>query len=153
VTGAPSAAVRAAIGCWEFTKGATYLDDRVPPGSAVELDTTTDPREQPPEHYLLRVVPLDSSKARSVRLSGWGISASDDKRVLMFIGDGFSGVTMRLRIRDNLLSGTARGYTDVVPNFSFRHLVRARRVVCPDRPGEQVTLGDSQVSIRRQMKE
>lgn len=130
VTRSLSPAARAAIGCWRFTKGSTYLDDRVPIGSIVALDSATDSEATPPKRYLLRVLPLDSANARSVRLSGWGISRGDNKRVLIFIGDGFSGVSMQLRLRDSMLSGTARAYTDVVPNFSFRHLVRARRVSC-----------------------
>ncbi|HEY2855997.1 MAG TPA: hypothetical protein VGJ18_24370 [Gemmatimonadaceae bacterium] len=99
----------------------------MPNGSVVELDSL---KHRWTERYTLRVLPLESVDARSVRVSGWGIDASDDKQILMFIGDGFTGISLRLQLGDSALSGTARGYADK-PSFSFRHSVRARRVVCP----------------------
>lgn len=129
----PTPTMRAAVGCWRFERGSEYLDNRVPNGSVVVLNTVTDPQEERPDRYLLSVLPLDSANVRSVRLSGWGASAGDDKRILIFLGDGFTGVALRLRLRDSLLTGTARRYTDAFPSFSFRHAVRARKVDCPTR--------------------
>jgi len=127
--------VRAAAGCWRFEKGATHLDDRLPIGSVVQLDSAPDRRWETAtlREFELHVVPLDSADTRSVRASGWGASAGDDKQIIMFLGDGFTGVALRLTLHDSLLSGTARGYADAFPNFSFRYLVGARRVACPAR--------------------
>jgi hypothetical protein len=129
----PLPVVRAAAGCWQFDKGEQFVVDRVPAGSVVQLDSAVDDRLSSSEkafEYRVRVLPFDSANQRSSRLSGWAVDSTDEQLILLWIGDGFTGASFRLRLRDARLTGTLRGYADV-PSFSFRHSVGAHRVACP----------------------
>jgi hypothetical protein len=125
---------RAVVGCWQFDRGAKFLEDRVASGSVVQLDSVVDSSwtaDRAPTAYRVRVLPVDSAKVRRVRDSGWGLDAADDRLIRVWIGDGFSGSRLRLRLHDTLLTGDVRGYSDVSPDLSFRHSVRGRQVACP----------------------
>lgn len=133
ISDTPSPTERIVAGCWRFDKGADLVAERVPTGAVVELRDSIDTRwgsDDRAAFLQLRVLPLNSVDARSVRLSGWGPDSADDDGIQAWIGDGFSGLRFHLRLRDSLLSGTVRRYTDMWPDFGFRHSVRARRVAC-----------------------
>ena len=127
-------AIRPAAGCWRFDRGTDRLQERISPGSMIHLDTVPAPQfaQGGGRFELLRVgvVPADSNAARRTRVSGWGLDSADAGLLHIHIGDGFTGLAFRMRLQADTLRGSARAYTDVSPDFSFRHAARAVRVPC-----------------------
>jgi hypothetical protein len=128
-----SSTAQLATGCWRFELGADVFEERVPSGAAVRLEPAGVPitnGKLSTDVRRLRIVPLDSATRRWVGVSGWGIDSIDDRLVHLWIGDGFTGFSFRLRLRDGAFAGTVRAYSDVGPDLALRHRVRAVRVGC-----------------------
>ena len=124
--------LKSAEGCWRFDLGANHFRDRVPTGGIIFLDSVKDSIYAYDAFVLhVAVVPSDSSVAGRTRLSGWGADSADVQLLHLWLGDGFTGASFRLRQYGDTLKGSVRGYTDVSPSFSREHGVRALRALCP----------------------
>jgi hypothetical protein len=127
-------AVLRAAGCWRFDHGANHATKRVPLGAVVFLDTVLIWRGDSAASRSLRasVIPADSNIAQGARRSGWGVDSADAGLVHLWIGDGFTGLSFRLRQDGDTARGDVRGYADI-PHFlpPRKHAVRAVHVACP----------------------
>jgi hypothetical protein len=121
--------VRAVAGCWRFLEGPQLLSDRMSDTSVLRLDSL--PGRMASDELTLRMLPATAGQERLTKLSGWGVEARDSAVIRIWLGDGFSGVTMDVRNRGDSLVGYAHEYTDTDELWSFPHAVVAARRVCP----------------------
>ena len=125
---APRSAVdHPALGCWQIT-GMGHDDPFLPNGVRFQFA----PDVVGPADYPLdsAIVATDSVRPSSLqRLSAvWAPFVSGDS-IYFGIGDGFSGVDLRLSLGGDTLVGYGRPYTDF-PAVSQRYRVVAHRVAC-----------------------
>jgi hypothetical protein len=110
-------------GCWQFSSS---LDEYLPSGLTVRFDTSL---AHAKDSVFLRLVVQDSSLDKRIRLSGWAL-AKDTTQLAVFWGNGFSGLTLRLTVRNDTLRGRAYRFVDV-PALRSSFPVTATRVSCP----------------------
>jgi hypothetical protein len=127
--------VRAAVGCWHIAGWAGPTRRWLPGDATLYLDSAFAERmDTIAAPTILRVdrLRVDSAvqERAPLKLSGWGVEA-ESRRLIVWLGDGFTGVSMRLRQHGDKLGGTARSYTDTWPAISIPEPVRAVRVSCP----------------------
>ena len=120
--------VGAAVGCWEL-RPAGWDAGHLRGPRVVSLDTAVARPDSPygDRHLLrLRVSPLDSVASR---LTHWAPYGRDS--LYVHLGDGFTGVQLRLMLRNDSLHGRGFATTDVVPAIRHGGAVHGTRVPCP----------------------
>jgi hypothetical protein len=128
VSGAIPASALAASGCWKFTRPTAFIRDLELDSSVLQLDTAISNRGHA---MILRVVPPTIRQAQLSRLSGWGVEARDSSTMVIWLGNGFSGVSMEMKQRGAELVGYGRQFTDFGPPWRIPRNALAQRVPCP----------------------
>jgi len=122
-----------ANGCWIFERSPRVLSRWVRPGTRVHFDSISfDPAAADSATREFRVKFFgDTGESDGPRLSGWGMNKP--QRIIAWMGNGFEGVELRLKLRGDILTGNATAFTDQVPSTVgwFSHPVRASRIACP----------------------
>jgi hypothetical protein len=116
----------AGVGCWEL-RPEGWNPGHLSGPRVVRLDTVRARENLHGDTLLLRlrVSPRDSMASR---FSHWAPHARGDA-LYLHIGDGFTGVQLRLTVRNDSLRGRGYTTTDVVP--SLRRVGRVRGVHVP----------------------
>lgn len=133
--------ILAAVGCWRIVGWAGPTRRWLPDSATLYLDSTpTERMDSTVAPTILRVdrLRVDSAvqERAPLKLSGWGVE-SGSKRLVVWLGDGFTGVRMRLRQHGDMLHGTARSFSDSWPDVGLPEPVRAARVSCPAEASQQ----------------
>jgi hypothetical protein len=112
--------------CWEV-RGLGWRDAFLPPGLHVRFDTAR-AGERPSPWRLLHVESADTGFTSHLRIARWA-PYEDRDSTFAVLGDGFTGLELRLGVRVDSLSGRAQRFADT-PHIRSGGPVRAISVPC-----------------------
>lgn len=113
------------VGPWTVTGAHMGLT----PPSEFRLDTTRSPSQWDASRRGRAVTSI--SPLRDVRFSSWQATARDT--IFVSWSNGFAGAGLRLAVRGDSVSGTARTFSDARTEFPDPTApARGRRIDCPD---------------------
>jgi hypothetical protein len=113
-----------AVGCWQIAERLW---------SDVRIDTLVLHLDSVPEdslHLRVTLAPPDSAVRRRTSFSRWGIYDSHTDSVYVVLGDGLTGLALRLRIAGDALEGGAYSFVDFSPAPRRSRAVSGLRIPC-----------------------
>jgi hypothetical protein len=112
--------------CWEV-RGLGWRDSFLPPGLHVRFDTAR-AGERVSHWRLLHIESADTGFTSHLRIARWAPYEGRDS-IFAVLGDGFTGLELRLGVRVDSLSGRAQRFADT-PHIRSGGPVRAISVQC-----------------------
>jgi hypothetical protein len=113
-----------AVGCWHLEQNlwpSLHIDTLVLQLNSVAEDSV---------HLRLSLAPPDSSLRRWTSFSRWGIYEAHPDSVYVVLGDGLTGLALRLRVAGDVLNGRAYSFVDFSPAPRRSRAVSAVRIAC-----------------------